>query len=161
MVTDTAENPAEKADFVTTMRHIVAITKRDDMLTTLRTVVDELDECAERIHRSTMSYEIPSRADLERITDLQCAFEDAADDVKTYCNGASTAADLPHGPAAPRTERRCDRGPKFERRRRQRGDRMRLARLLRAWLGMRAVRRIGGRRGVRVARIARALRRRW
>jgi len=94
MVTDTAENPAEKADFVTTMGHIVAITKRDDVLTTLRTVVDELDECAERIHRSIMSYEIPSRADLERITDLQCAFEDAADDVKTYCNGASTAADL-------------------------------------------------------------------
>ncbi len=38
---------------------------------------------------------------------------------------------------------------------------MRLARLLRAWLGMRAVRRVGGRRGVRVVRIARALRRRW
>ncbi len=38
---------------------------------------------------------------------------------------------------------------------------MRLALLLRAWLGMRAVRRIGGRRGVRVARVARAVRRRW
>ncbi len=38
---------------------------------------------------------------------------------------------------------------------------MRLALLLRAWLGMRAVRRIGGRGGVRATRIARALRRRW
>ncbi len=94
MATKTAESPADRADFVTTMKHIVAITNDDGKLTSLRNAIDDLIEYQNRIADSVRNYTAPTAEDLKGFEIALLRYEDAFDEQSLYRDCASTAIGL-------------------------------------------------------------------
>jgi len=91
MPTDTTESPADRADFVTTMKHIAAITNDDGKLTSLRKAVDDLLNWRSCIADSVQRCTVPERNDLKELEMALLRYEDAFDAQSLYRDRASTA----------------------------------------------------------------------
>ncbi len=96
MPTDTTESPADRADFVTTMKHIAAITNDQDdgKLASLRHAIDDLIELRYRIADSVKRCEVPTRDDLKGFEMALLRYEDAFEEQSLYRDRASTAIGL-------------------------------------------------------------------
>ncbi len=94
MPTDTRESPADRADFVTTMKHIAAITNDDGKLIALRKAVDDLLNWRSCIADSVQRCVVPERDDLKEFEMALLRYEDAFDAQSLYRDRASTAIGL-------------------------------------------------------------------
>lgn len=100
---------AKTADFLTTMDHISAIAGGDAELRLVRDAANNLNESALSISAMVNRYEVPSRDDLERVTEAIKRYEKAVDGSRSFCSRAGVAVDLltgsllrePNGDVAP------------------------------------------------------------